>query len=69
MSIQVVPAAMASRAPDSPSRTACTWQVPGSMVISTSAAAAAWAGVSRQAAPHATASACAPVRASVAVTR
>ena len=56
MSIHVVPAASDVSAPISPSIAALTSLGPGSMLISTSAAAEAWAGVSRQPAPHAKAS-------------
>jgi len=65
---QAAPAASPLRAPASPSIAACTSRGPGSMVISTSAAAAACAGVSRQLAPHATAASSASARLSVAVT-
>jgi hypothetical protein len=56
------------RASASPSIAACTSRGPGSIVISTPAAAAACAGVCRQMAPHATAASSASARLSVAVT-
>jgi len=68
MSIQHAPARIASTTPPVPSITSCTSGDPGSIVISTSALAAACAEVLAQTAPTASATACVSGRWSAAVT-